>query len=237
MATRRRTRGRSFDCFRFDFGPGSKTLAHLRPLQLDIACRTMVSRFLQFDARVDRLDWTLQLGESRYLGVCVETWRKELEAGHVDVAWADFIERYHRLIDVTIRRSLPEHDDALDAFAHVCERLSSCDLARLRKFSDRSVEGAKFSTWLVAVVRNLTVDFIRGRDGRPRTVPPPSLTELRRRIYHMVLLEHCSHIESYERLLAQGEKLSRRWSASGSDCVSCPVDHRAHFGCHLRRRR
>lgn len=131
----------------------------------------------------------------------------ELEAGHVDAAWADFIERYHRLIDATIRRSLPEHDDALDAFAHVCERLSSCDLARLRKFSDRSAEGAKFSTWLVAVVRNLTVDFIRGRDGRPRTEPPPSLTELRRRIYHMVLLEHCSHIESYERLLAQGEKL------------------------------
>lgn len=137
----------------------------------------------------------------------MESWRKHLDAGHVDAAWTEFIERYHRLIDATIRRSLPEHDDALDAVAHACEQLSSGDLARLRKFSERSIDGAKFTTWLVVVVRNLTLDFIRERDGRPRAMPPSDLSEIRQRIYQLVLLDHNSHIESYEQLLTQGERL------------------------------
>jgi RNA polymerase sigma factor (sigma-70 family) len=140
----------------------------------------------------------------------VEPWRELLDAGHSDRAWTLFIDHYHRLIDATVCRLILEPDEAVDAFAHVCERLSESDFARLRRFTERSGHRAKFSTWLVAVVRNLTIDWRRARHGRPRATPPPQLTRLRQRIYQLVLVDLCSHVEAYEIIAAGGEKCSFR---------------------------
>ena len=137
----------------------------------------------------------------------VESWRAQLDAGHVDRAWTSFIDRYHRLIDATIRKVVADHDDALDAFAHACERLRANDLGRLRKFSEDAGHSAKFSTWLVVVVRNLTLDWRRARDGRPRHTPPPGLSALGQQIYQLVLVQRCSHVEAYEIIVKPGDNL------------------------------
>jgi len=128
----------------------------------------------------------------------VEPWRQQLDAGNADAAWDLFITRYRRLIFATIRRLTRAHDDVLDVFTRVCESLSGNDLARLRRFVDDREHRARFSTWLVAVVRNQTIDWLRERDGRRRTTVPPGLTPLGARIYQLVLVDGLSHAEAYE---------------------------------------
>jgi RNA polymerase sigma factor (sigma-70 family) len=137
----------------------------------------------------------------------VEPWRAALDAGDSDTAWTLFLARYHRLIGATIARCTPDPEDAHDAFAHVCDQLWDGELRRLRRFHESSQHTAKFSTWLVVVVRNLAVDWRRTRDGRPRTTPPPGLSPLRAEIYHVVLVQRRSHAEAYEILRSKRDDL------------------------------
>jgi len=54
---------------------------------------------------------------------------------------------------------------------------------------------------LVTVVRNLTVDWFRHRDGRQRlSTVAAELPPLRRRIFELLFLNKRSHVESYEQL-------------------------------------
>jgi len=124
-----------------------------------------------------------------------------LRAGDLDGAWTTFIDRYRRLIFAQIRRATTEPDDVMDIFAHVCGRLRENDLARLKTFAFAAAPRASFATWLVAVLRNLIVDWFRSRDGRSRAQPPKSLSPLGRRIYELVFLEHRSHREACELVL------------------------------------
>lgn len=129
-----------------------------------------------------------------------------LRAGDLDGAWSTFVDRYRRLIFAQIRRATTEPDDVMDIFAHICDRLRENDLARLKTFAFAAAPRASFATWLVAVVRNLIVDWFRARDGRSRTQPPKSLSPLGRRMYELVFLEHRPHREAFELvLLGSGE--------------------------------
>ena len=131
----------------------------------------------------------------------MESWQTELERGRGDVAWDRFIERYRRLIIATSRRFLSDGDDVMDAFTHVCQALRTDDLRRLRAFSPTTEHPARFSTWLVVVVRNLVIDWIRARDGRRRpSVAAADLTPLQQRIYELVFLQAHGHTEAYERI-------------------------------------
>lgn len=137
----------------------------------------------------------------------MEPWRAALDAGDNDTAWTLFLARYHRLIGATVARCIPDAEDARDAFAHLCDKLWEDDLRRLRRFHEGSQHSAKFSTWLVVVVRNLAIDWRRSRDGRPRTRPPSGLTPLREQIYRLVLVERRSHAEAYEVIRARSAEL------------------------------
>jgi len=137
----------------------------------------------------------------------VEPWRAALDAGDSDTAWTLFLARYHRLIGATIARCVPHEEDAHDAFAHLCEKLWEGDLGRLRRFHESARGSAKFSTWLVVVVRNLAIDWRRSQDGRPRATAPPRLTPLREQIYRLVLVERRSHAEAYEVIRATRAEL------------------------------
>jgi RNA polymerase sigma factor (sigma-70 family) len=121
-----------------------------------------------------------------------------LRAGDIDGAWNTFVDRYRRLIFAQIRRATTEPDEVMDIFAHVCECLRENDLARLKTFAFDPAPRASFSTWLVAVVRNLIVDWFRARDGRSRAQPPRSLSPLGKRMYELIFLEHRSHREACE---------------------------------------
>jgi DNA-directed RNA polymerase specialized sigma24 family protein len=98
----------------------------------------------------------------------VEAWIKPLNQGDCEAAWALFIERYRRLIFSAIRRSTTDPDDVMDVFARVCEALREDDFARLRRCAATADPERPLSTWLVVVFHNLTIDWLRHRDGRRR---------------------------------------------------------------------
>jgi RNA polymerase sigma factor (sigma-70 family) len=136
----------------------------------------------------------------------VVEWTASLEAGDPDGAWDLFVERYRRLIFAAIRQYTTEHDEVMDVFAQVCESLRAHDLARLRRYLAQSDHRARFSTWLVTVVRNLTVDWFRHRDGRQRlSAIAAGLPPIRQRIFECVFVDGRSHVETYELLVADFE--------------------------------
>lgn len=128
----------------------------------------------------------------------MEAWWLTLEEGDVEPAWDLFIGRYRRLILATIRRTLDVHGDIPDVFAHICQELSANDLAPLRRYFDRHDGRASFSTWLVVVVRNQTVAWMRKRSGRRRVTIPDSLSNLQREIFQQVFIDRRSHTEAFE---------------------------------------
>jgi len=91
----------------------------------------------------------------------------------------------------------------MDVFARVCEALREDDLARLRCYVEQQIHGARFSTWLVTVVRHLTIDWFRHRDGRRRLSALAERRPLRRRIFELVFFERRSRVEAYELVRAR----------------------------------
>src|SRR6059036_1693843 len=134
----------------------------------------------------------------------MEGWAAELVSGRPDAAWDAFVDRYRRLIFAAIRHYAQDYDDVMDVFARVCEALREGDLRRLRAYAAQPDHRARFSTWLVTVVRHLTVDWFRHRDGRRRlSVVAAALPPLRSRIFEHVFLDQRSHIEAYELIRAR----------------------------------
>ena len=129
----------------------------------------------------------------------MDDWRDPLNRGSPDAAWDRFIQRYRRLIFSAIRHYAQDYDDVMDIFARVCEALREDDLRRLRSYTEQPSHQAKFTTWLVAVVRNLTVDWFRHRDGRRRlSTIAEGLSPIRQRIVEHVFFTGRSHIEAFE---------------------------------------
>lgn len=132
----------------------------------------------------------------------MEPWEAPLHRGDIETAWDLFIDRYRRLILATIRGTLDRGDDVPDVFAEVCQTLASDGLAPLGQYVKRAGARARFSTWLVVVVRNQTINWIRRQSGRRRITPPESLSVLQREIFRHVFADRRSHIETYEILTA-----------------------------------
>src|SRR5207245_5920774 len=133
----------------------------------------------------------------------MESWVAELDLGRHEAAWDVFLNRYRRLIFAAIRHYAQDYDDVMDVFARVCEVLREDDLARLRCYAQQPARGARFSTWLVTVVRNLTVDWFRHRDGRHRlSAIAADLPPLQQRIFECVFAAGRSHVEAYEQIAA-----------------------------------
>src|SRR5438309_11677657 len=132
-------------------------------------------------------------------------WVAELRQGRPEASWDLFLDRYRRLIFAAIRHYAQDYDDVMDVFARVCEALREDDLRRLRSYVDQPEHRARFSTWLVTVVRHLTVDWFRHRDGRRRlSAVAERLPALQRSIFEHVFLERRGHIEAYELMRADG---------------------------------
>src|SRR5687768_1856819 len=92
----------------------------------------------------------------------------------------------------------------MDVFARVCEALREDDMLRLRTWLEQPDYTARFTTWLVAVVRNITIDRFRSRDGRRRlSKVADNLPSLRRQIFQAIFVDRLSHIEAYELIRSQ----------------------------------
>jgi RNA polymerase sigma factor (sigma-70 family) len=128
----------------------------------------------------------------------MEPWQAKLDAGETEAAWSLFDERYRRLILATIRRLIAEPDELMDVFSTVCQSLSSDGCSRLKRYTPRANATSGASTWVVAVVRNLTIDWLRQRDGRRRLSVPAALTPLQQEIYSAICIDGHSHAEAFE---------------------------------------
>lgn len=123
--------------------------------------------------------------------------------GDVEAIWDRFMDRYRRVVFAAIQRLAPGEDAVMDAFAFVCEKLRADNLRRLRAFDPAA--GAKFTTWITAVVRNLTIDWLRSVDGR-KSAPAffASLEPVEQSVYEKIIGSGCSFAEAYGQLKSNG---------------------------------
>lgn len=127
-----------------------------------------------------------------------DAWLGVLQAGDADAAWDLFIAQYRRLIFATIRHYTRDHDEVMDAFAHVCTALRDNRLARLQRYWDRPTHTARFSSWLVTVVRHQVIDWLRQHTLRRQPRFAGTLSALEREIFDLVFVQGRSHVETYE---------------------------------------
>jgi len=130
----------------------------------------------------------------------MEKWRAKLALGDTAGAWDEFISRYQGLIYSVIRRTLNDPDDIAEIFAELCGDLSRDDLELAASHVD--VIKARYSTWLVTVVHNRTIDWVRKREGRRRFSAPEGLSPVQGQIFQCVVCERRPHAEAYE-MIAQ----------------------------------
>ena len=99
-----------------------------------------------------------------------------------EAAWDVFVARHHRLLLPVARRIMPASESAMDAYAHVLERLRRDNCRVLRGYSPDG--RSQFTTWLVVVTRRTCVDFYRQKFGRPRGASPTDAVLLERNARH-----------------------------------------------------
>jgi RNA polymerase sigma factor (sigma-70 family) len=134
----------------------------------------------------------------------MDDWMAELRRGNSDAAWDLFVARYRRVIFAAIQHYARDPDDAMDIFASVCEALREDDLRRLRRYAEQPRHSAQVSTWLVTVVRHLTIDWFRHRDGRRHlSLIAEGLTPLQRRIFEHIYVDRQHHVAAYETIRAK----------------------------------
>lgn len=164
----------------------------------------------------------------------MEPWLELLRAGRSDAAWESFIAHHHRLVFAAIRHYVADHDEVMDAFAHACDALRRDDCARLRRYVDQpaGTPRARFSTWLVTVVRHQTVDWLRQRDGRPRRQAPSHLTSRQQHLWRLIHQEGQSHRDAFHILASSDTSLSDHdyradLTAVAAAAPAAPVPRRA----------
>lgn len=115
-------------------------------------------------------------------------------------AWEVFLDEYSKLIFCTISSFATDYDDRMDLFVYVCEALSNKNFKKLRSFKIRKdKQKAKFTTWLVLVVKNLGIDWYRKKEGRIRLSRAiERLPQTDKLIFNYVYLKGNSFSETYE---------------------------------------
>lgn len=85
-----------------------------------------------------------------------------------DAGWNLFLERFAAAIYRQTCAFATGHDERMDLFVHVAERLRADDMKRIRAFRRRPEAPCTFRTYLTVVVRNLILDYLRSARGRTR---------------------------------------------------------------------
>ena len=123
-------------------------------------------------------------------------------------AWNDFLESFSPLIFRIVKLVEQDPDHASDCFLFICERLSEKHFQRLRRYRFNS--GAKFSTWLWVVVRNLCRDWHRKEFGRERVSRSIArLSPIDQAVYRSVFEQGLPVEAAFASLKQQGHPLTR----------------------------
>jgi RNA polymerase sigma factor (sigma-70 family) len=124
---------------------------------------------------------------------------RELGGPCAQDAWALFLDCYSPVMRQVILLSFADPDDQADCFVFACEALAEKGFRRLRKFDPAG--SASFSTWLRAVVRNLSRDWYRKQHGRYQSFAwARELSLLDQHVFHEILEERRSPEETLARL-------------------------------------
>lgn len=89
-----------------------------------------------------------------------------LDAENREAAWEQLIGDHTRLLIAVARSFGGDHDDAMERYSYILEKLREGDFRRLRSFDAGA--GATFSTWLTVASRRLCLDHHRAHFGRAR---------------------------------------------------------------------
>jgi DNA-directed RNA polymerase specialized sigma24 family protein len=120
----------------------------------------------------------------------------------LDSSWEVFLRRFSNLILKVIWQFEKDHDEVMEKYLRVCNKLAEKNFATLRRYETRSpVKTARFSTWLAAVTRNLCIDAHRATHGRkelPRAVL--QLEEFDREVFRLYYWKGYSLEEVEQRL-------------------------------------
>lgn len=88
-----------------------------------------------------------------------------------EAAWEKLISQHTRLLLFVARSFGGGHDEGMERYSYVLEKLRDSNFRRLRRFRDDA--GASFPTWLTVTARRLCLDQHRARYGRLRTTRTP----------------------------------------------------------------
>ncbi len=91
----------------------------------------------------------------------------ELLRRDTSAAWTIFIERFSDHVFTQLRRMGFDHDDAMERFVYVFERLSEDDCRRLTSIKTLEPTG-NLKAWLNKVIRNLSINWAWSENGRNR---------------------------------------------------------------------
>ena len=123
-------------------------------------------------------------------------------SARADAAWDDFVAVHSRLLLHVVRALKNDRDAAMDAYARVLERLRADDFRRLRGYVPDG--RSRFTTWLVAVVRRLVLDWHRERYGRARADGSVHAREARERRRQLASLALDVGVEEFTEALDPG---------------------------------
>jgi RNA polymerase sigma factor (sigma-70 family) len=92
-------------------------------------------------------------------------------------AWEELVARHSRLLLHVARSFGGGHDEAMERYTYILDKLYEGDYHRLRAFQ---ADGrARFSTWLTVAARRLCLDHHRSRYGRNRSAQGSDASTLR----------------------------------------------------------
>jgi RNA polymerase sigma factor (sigma-70 family) len=117
-------------------------------------------------------------------------------SARADAAWDDFVAIHSPLLLHVTRALTSDRDAAMDAYARVLERLRADDCRRLRAYVPDG--RSRFTTWLVAVVRRLCLDWHRESFGRARADGSAEAREARERRRRLRTLAQDVGIEEFD---------------------------------------
>lgn len=128
------------------------------------------------------------------------------------------MEVYAPVILQTVRLLERENDAVADCFLFACEGLAKDRFRRLRQF--RIGGPARFSTWLRAVVRNLSIDWRRKKLGRQQNFEfVRRLPALDHEVFHYLHEQGNSQEEAFLLLAPRFPGLSRQAVAESAERV------------------
>lgn len=120
-----------------------------------------------------------------------------------EAAWDLFIERYADLVLATLHHLGFDHDESMDRFVYICEKLCEHDFQRLRSIRHTGDRG-ELVPWLRTVVKNLSVSWAWSVDGRRRLFKSiADLPARQRRVFELYFWRGLTASEIHQQLRAE----------------------------------